>query len=95
MILKVFAIRDDKAAVFDRPFFLSTTGQAVRAFADACNGENQLFSKHPEDFGLFELGTYEDSSGKITVLEVPALVGRGTDYVGKVDPGVVKLSRGA
>lgn len=62
MILKVFAVRDLKAEAFLQPFFSNSVGNALRAFDDAVNDKNCPFNKHPGDYSLFEIGTYDDSS---------------------------------
>lgn len=65
MILNVYSVKDRAADSFGRPFFVATDGLACRSFIDEVNREaddNQLF-RHPDDFDLFRLGTFDDSSG--------------------------------
>lgn len=80
MILKVFSVRDDKAALFMSPFFFSAVGQAVRAFSDLVNDASSMVGRHPEDFGLFEIGAFDDNSGKLESLPAPKLLGRASDF---------------
>lgn len=92
-MLRVFAIRDDKAEAYMQPFCCQTRGQAVRMFADSVNGldgqQGSVFSKHPEDFGLFELGVYDEDRGVLSSFpEGPQLVGKGQDYNVNVPRGV-------
>lgn len=65
MILKVFAVRDMKVEAFLQPFFSPSVGGALRAFGDAANDKQCPFNKHPNDFVLFEIGTYDDSDGML------------------------------
>lgn len=76
MILKICAVRDQAADVFGRPYFVPTTGIAIRSFTDEVNRENednQLY-KHPKDFTLYELGDYDDNEAIITTHAQPKLL---------------------
>ena len=66
MIKKVFTVYDDKSEAYLQPFFLDTVGQARRAITDCVNDVNHQFCKHPSDYTLFELGTFDDSTGEFT-----------------------------
>lgn len=67
MITKMFSVKDRAADAFGRPFFCSTDGIAVRSFMDEVNREaadNQLY-QHPDDFDLFVIGSFDDSTGAV------------------------------
>lgn len=66
MIFKVFCVYDDKAKAYLPPFFLPEVSQAIRAFGDAAQDSTHDFCKHPEDYTLFQLGTFNSSSGVLT-----------------------------
>ena len=58
---QIFAVYDLKAETF-LPFFAETNRDtAIRVFQDACLGDDGIIGKHPEDFVLFEIGTYSRS----------------------------------
>lgn len=61
----IFAIFDKKAAAYMAPFYFPQKGQALRAFEDSVNDPQSGFFKHPEDYSLFQLGEYNDTSGEI------------------------------
>ena len=65
MKLQIFAVRDRKTDQFANPMFLISKGHAVRHFADEINrkDENNILWKHPEDFELYELGSYNTETG--------------------------------
>ncbi|AXL14692.1 nonstructural protein [Microviridae sp.] len=65
MIYKMFTVYDSKANAYLQPFFLKSAGEAVRAFTDSCNDPKTAFCRHPEDFTLFEIGTYDDSTALV------------------------------
>lgn len=82
MKLKVICLYDSKALAYNLPQFVQSIGGAVRSFADEINrpdAGNVLYN-HPDDFLLFEMGEYDDSDGRVTMLEVPRIIATGIDY---------------
>lgn len=79
MTLKVFSIYDSKIHAYAHPFQMRTTGEAVRAFIDMALDSKTTIAKHPEDYTLFELATYDDNSGKFENLHVPISLGDGVN----------------
>ena len=71
MKLKIYSIYDMAARNYNRPFYQHTKGEAVRSFTDLANDGESMISKHPQDYFLFELGTFEDESGAITTHDAP------------------------
>ncbi len=60
MRLLAFAVYDAKAGAYLRPFFANSAGEAIRSFGDAVNSDTP-FGKHPEDYTLFAVGSFDDS----------------------------------
>lgn len=52
------------------PFYMNSTGAAARAFEDSVNDSSHAFNKHPADYTLFEIGTFNDQNAEITLLEL-------------------------
>jgi len=71
MLQKIFAIYDSKAESFTNPVYLNSTGLAVRTFSDSVQDPESPFSKHPADYTLFELGTYDDNTAEFKLLPTP------------------------
>lgn len=71
MQLKVFAIRDSKAEIFNLPFFNKTPGEAERNFKSLVNDGKSTVSQYPDDFDLYYLGEYDDQSGVVKSLDTP------------------------
>ena len=80
MIQKIYTVYDSKLEAYMQPFFMQSKGQAVRAFTDSVNDPSTQFNKHPEDFTLFELGEYDDSTGKVSNLPTPNSLGVALEY---------------
>jgi len=79
MKMLMFSIRDSAADAYGRPFFMTSVGIAIRSFTDEINRvaeDNQIY-KHPEDFDLFELGEFDDETGRIVLLDVPKQLALG------------------
>ena len=72
MKMVICSIRDSAADAYGRPFFLPSVGVAIRSFTDEVNRsseDNQIY-QHPEDFDLFELGEFDDTTGRFVLLDV-------------------------
>lgn len=61
----IYAVYDSKSESYTTPFFDHAEGRAIRTFADCCNDPGHQFGKHPADYTLFHLGTYDDNVGII------------------------------
>lgn len=72
----VLSVRDRASEMFSRPMVFPTAGVAVRALTDEVNRaapDNDYF-KHPSDFKLYELATFDDETGLITAFDSPNFV---------------------
>lgn len=83
MRLFICTIRDSASASFHAPLFFPALGSAERWFRDEVNSSQSDLFKHPEDYELHVLGTYETEDGMITADESPRLIARGIDHVRK------------
>jgi len=63
----MFSIRDNKAAVFMPPFHSHNRGTAIRSIQQNMLDENSSLAAYPEDFDLFEIGTFDDETGSLEV----------------------------
>lgn len=81
----VFAVKDRLADVFGQPFQQANKLSAIRAFTDSVNsvGETNMLNKHPDDFDLYELGTFDDCTG-LYETGVPQCVALGKEVFSKV-----------
>lgn len=78
MLLQILVLRDDKSDGFGVPQFVASVGIGTRAFMDAINGsEASDLSKHPEDFTLYHVGEYDDSSCSFNLFPQPKFVVAG------------------
>ncbi|AXL15165.1 nonstructural protein [Microviridae sp.] len=79
------AVRDSKADVFNRPIFMQSVGVMIRSFQDEVNraaDDNQMF-KHPGDFAIYELGSYDDVTAVMEMHEQPKLLVQADQCINK------------
>ncbi len=92
MIHRMFAIFDAKALAYLPPFVLPEVGMALRTFGDCVNSDDHQFGAHPEDYTLFNIGSYDDKTGLISGLDTRCVVANGVEVVRSVeDPDQVSL----
>lgn len=83
MKLIVCAVRDSAVDAFAGPVFVPNTALAVRSFRDESSKPESPIYKHPADYALFELGSFDEETGKFYNLESPRQLIRGSDIVEK------------
>lgn len=76
MIKKIFSIRDGKVEAYGQPFFQHTHGEAERNFKSLTSDPKSNISQFPEDYDLFYLGDFDDSTGLVTPLQTPQHVAK-------------------
>jgi hypothetical protein len=74
MILKAFSLLDTKTGQFNTPFFMNHLGMAIRAVSDLGQDKSTIVGRHPSDFALMEVGTFDDTNG---MLVASAMVNHG------------------
>lgn len=79
MKMVVCSIFDQAAKAYGRPIFVTVVGMAIRAFQDEVNNEKSPMYKHPDQYVLFEIGTFDDNTGEMTSI-VPVSLGNGMQY---------------
>jgi len=79
---EIFTIYDSKAQAYLTPFFLHKDGMAMRVFADCVNDKNHQFGKHPEDYTLFRIGSWDDDKAKF-LTNNPIAIGNGVEFIDK------------
>lgn len=68
MMIQSYSIFDNKALQYHPPFFSSTDGAAVRMLSDLVNDPNSSVGRHPGDYVLYCVGTWDDQHGAFAPL---------------------------
>lgn len=80
--MKLYAIHDAKAETYLQPWNARANGEAIRTFSqlvtDTSSRENQ-FAMAPADFTLFEIGEFDQATGKLIPI-TPKSLGNGVDF---------------
>jgi len=78
MSIKIYTLRDSKSEVYNLPIFQKTHGEAERFLKSIISEDPKQLpgyyanvSKYPEDFDLYFLGDYDESTGKCKLLDTP------------------------
>ncbi len=61
MRMNVYSIFDSATGAYMRPFFLMADPQALRSFTELATDRKHDIGKHPEDYSLVRIGTFDDS----------------------------------
>lgn len=73
MIFGIYSIKDAKSSFM--PCTVDTNdATAIRNFENAVRQPGSLLASHPNDFSLFKLGTYDDTSGSLFPVVPPTLL---------------------
>lgn len=94
----IVAVRDSKSELFGIPHFETSVGTAIRSFEEAVNSEdkNNILFTHPQDFTLWELGSFEDSDGTLSMPQpggVPRILCQALEVKTKVPVKDSKVSK--
>lgn len=65
MIIHCYCIFDRKALSYHPPYYAPTDGAAVRTLADAVADANNMLGRHPNDYVLYCVGSFDDSKGSM------------------------------
>lgn len=81
-MLKMFTVYDSKVEAYMKPFFMRSTGEAIRDFTDAVNASdaNSVLSKYPSDYTLFELGDFDENTAVFVPKLTPVSLGVAIEY---------------
>lgn len=79
--LNSYCIFDTAAAFYQRPFFCGADGEATRLFVDLVGDKTSPPGKHPEDYCVFRIGSFNDLTGVIVGDQVRECLITGMDVI--------------
>jgi len=72
MLKQLYSVRDNVACYFNNMWVAHNEDHAKRQMADAlAQDQNNAMSQHPEDFHLYQMGTYNDNDGTVNTVDCP------------------------
>lgn len=69
MKLIICSVYDSATEAYMRPWMAQAPAQALRMFQDEAVNPETPIAQHPEDYSLFQIGTFTDHNGEITPME--------------------------
>jgi len=78
----LYSVRDAATETYNNIFVAPTNGAAIRQFGDLAQDEQTNVSRHPDDFILYRVGSWDDDNGTIEPEELIKLA-IARDYHGK------------
>nr|WAE43411.1 MAG: nonstructural protein [Microviridae sp.] len=69
--MRLVSMYDKAMKAFNPPIPVNGVGAFARLLSDELNKENptEMFAKHPKDFSLFEVGSFDETTGKVVPVE--------------------------
>jgi hypothetical protein len=86
MLLSVFSIYDSAISTWLPPMYSRNKGEMLRNFSDAVQDPKSNLAKHPSDYSLFELGTFNDDKCLFDLLKTPVRLCMALDFVNQSLP---------
>ena len=68
MITNAYSLFDRKALIYSQPFYAPNDSVAMRTVGDACADPNTNLGRHPGDYVLFFVGSFDDQKGALVPL---------------------------
>lgn len=75
MKVPMFSLLDVKSGIFNTPFFMVHPAQAMRACVDLASDLNTTVGRHPADYALLMLGTFDDQTASVELEAKPIHLG--------------------
>lgn len=79
MTYGVYSIYDAAAEVFTAPTIDISDASAVRAFQQAVANAGSVMNFKPEDFSLYQIGTFDVETGRLEEMVPPSRLVVGSD----------------
>lgn len=80
----LYAVHNDLSGEWANPIPMINEALAKRAFNELPY-HDQNVKRHPDEYSLWECGTWDDEEGQIEGYNVPKLIQRGVEYGGEND----------
>jgi hypothetical protein len=75
-VLQIIAVKDNGIQTFHPIQVVPHVGLAIREFTQAASSPDTNFYKHPADFDLYHLGSWDDQTAVFIPLDAPLVICR-------------------
>lgn len=76
----MLSIFDTKANLFHAPFWALTNEEGMRKFGDDARRAETVIARHPSDYHLYRVGTYNQATGEVAAEKATCLA-IATDFI--------------
>lgn len=84
MNMKLFAVYDSKAGLYNNPVYFRSVPEAVRSFSSAAKDpQSGDLMQHPADFTFFHIGEFDQETGRIDQLAAFTNLGTALEHQGE------------
>lgn len=77
----IYSVRDEKMQNYLSPFVSDGVVPALRSLTLAVNNPDSMFSKFPEDYSLYEIGSFDSATGRLSSHDIPDHVASLTSLI--------------
>lgn len=77
--MNIYTVNDLASQTYLKPFCFATDRDAIEGFKHVCNDDETPYSKHPQDFNLISLGSFDERTGLLSVSDEKMCVARALD----------------
>ena len=79
MLHRMYTVFDVKSELHSTPILLATEMQALRSFTNMANDPSNDVGRNPEDYSLWWIADYEDTTGTVIALPTKKCVAHAID----------------
>lgn len=87
-LLIAYTLHDVKALTYSPPFFTSNDAIAKRMVSDLVADTNTTVGRHPADYKLYKIGTFDEGNAVLTPLSIPEHVADCISFVPPPKPSM-------
>jgi len=87
MQINIYSVYDEKAENFGTPFFMKNQQMAERAYGDLVNDPNSTINRHPGDYKLYDVGSFDDVTGIIEPNDSPKFISNAQPKIMEITDG--------
>lgn len=69
MLKPVIVVKDIKLGLYETPFVVRHAGEAIREWDDVRKDPKTKFGKHPEDYELYQVATFNEENAEMQPLQ--------------------------
>ncbi len=77
--MKLYTVNDLASKTFTKPFVMLTDRDAIEGFRHVCNEPETPYAKHPQDYTLVNIGSFDERTGVLTLSDSQLVLARALD----------------